>query len=341
MEGTALPLPLPSDVDLEIQATPPIVGFSSSSEADHIKLARMDIGIWFAATTPLVVFYYQERPHVPSLLRFSLFAFMLASLVYLLGIFIHYKLPSVAIVMIRLGVAIAAEMMADLGANISEDGTVETFGNDDIALKAVDDEVVVVDLTHFGRIRVTGEDRIQFLQNQSTANFESLREGQGCDTVFVTPTARTIDIAHAWVMKNAITLVVSPLTGKSITEMLTKYIFFADKVEVQDITKQTCFFVLIGPKSNKVMEELGLGDLVGKPYGTHLHYSVHGMPITVGVGGVIFEEGFSLLLSPAAAGSVWKALVNLGVIPMGANAFERLRILQGTKLLMTVLKWDA
>ncbi|XP_042510003.1 putative transferase At1g60990, chloroplastic [Macadamia integrifolia] len=35
------------------------------------------------------------------------------------------------------------EMMADLGANISEDGTVETFGNDDIALKAVDDEVVV------------------------------------------------------------------------------------------------------------------------------------------------------------------------------------------------------
>lgn len=23
---------------------------------------------------------------------------------------------------------------------------------------------------------------------------------QGCDTVFVTPTARTIDIAHAWIM---------------------------------------------------------------------------------------------------------------------------------------------
>ncbi|KAJ4966522.1 hypothetical protein NE237_018371 [Protea cynaroides] len=221
------------------------------------------------------------------------------------------------------------EMMADLGANISEDGTIETFGNDDIALKAVDDGVLVVDLTHFGRIRVTGEDRIQFLHNQSTANFESLHEGQGCDTVFVTPTARTIDIAHAWIMKNAVTLVVAPLTGKSITEMLTKYIFFADKVEIQDITKQTCFFVITGPKSNQVMEELGLGDLVGKPYGTHLHYSVHGMPLSVGVGSVIFEEGFSLLLSPAAAGSVWKAFLNLGAIPMGANAWERLRILQG------------
>lgn len=59
---------------------------------------------------------------------------------------------------------------------------------------------LVVDLSHYGRIRVSGEDRVQFLHNQSTANFEILHEGQGCDTVFVTPTARTIDIAHAWVM---------------------------------------------------------------------------------------------------------------------------------------------
>lgn len=33
-----------------------------------------------------------------------------------------------------------------------------------------------------------------------------------------------------------------------------RYIFFADKVEIQDITKKTCFFVLIGPKSNQVSD---------------------------------------------------------------------------------------
>ncbi|XP_077212663.1 glycine cleavage T-protein family [Tasmannia lanceolata] len=221
------------------------------------------------------------------------------------------------------------ETMTDAGAKTLQDGSVETFGNDDLALKAADDGVVVVDLSHFGRIRVTGEDRIQFLHNQTTANFECLREGQGCDTVFVTPTARTIDIAHAWVMKNAIALLVSPITCRSITEMLTKYIFFADKVEIHDITKQTCFFVLIGPKSNQVMEELNLSDLIGQPYGTHRHYSVNGMPITVGVGNVISEVGFSLLLSPAAAVSVWETLISLGAIPMGTHCWERLRVLKG------------
>ncbi|KAF6152805.1 hypothetical protein GIB67_004634 [Kingdonia uniflora] len=222
------------------------------------------------------------------------------------------------------------ESMADEGAEISEDGVVETFGNDEEAINAaIEDGVAVVDLTHFGRIRVTGEDRIQFLHSQSTANFECLSEGQGCDTVFVTPTARTIDIAHAWIMTSAITLVMSPITCRRITEMLNKYIFFADKVEIHDITKQTCFFVLVGPKSNQLMENLNLGDLVGQPYGTHRHYRVNGTPITVGVGSLISEEGFSLMLSPAAAESVWKTLLSLDAIPMGANAWERFRILQG------------
>ncbi|XP_062077305.1 putative transferase At1g60990, chloroplastic isoform X2 [Humulus lupulus] len=221
------------------------------------------------------------------------------------------------------------DAMEAAGAKVSDKGIIETFDNDDEALDAVDKGVAVVDLSHFGRIRVSGEDRIQFLHNQTTANFEYLHEGEGCDTAFVTPTARTIDIAHAWIMKNAVTLLVSPETGGSITEMLNKYIFFADKVEIQDITKQTSFLVLVGPKSNQLMEGLNLGDLLGKPYGTHQHFSVNGMPITVGVGNVISEEGCSLLMSPAAAETVWKTILSQGAIPMGSNAWEKLRVLQG------------
>lgn len=130
-------------------------------------------------------------------------------------------------------------------------------------------------------------------------------------------------------MKNAVTLVVSPVTCRIITEMLNKYIFFADKVEMQDITKQTSFFVLVGPNSNRVMEKLNLGDVVGKPYGTHQHFSVDGLPVTIGVGNIISEEGFSLLMSPGAAPSVWKAILSQGTIPMGSSAWEKLRVIHG------------
>lgn len=53
------------------------------------------------------------------------------------------------------------------------------------------------------------------------------------------------------------------------------------------------------------------------------------MPITVGVGNVISEEGFSFLISPAAAGLVWETLLSQGAVPMGSNAWEKLRIIKG------------
>ncbi|KAL0856852.1 hypothetical protein Bca101_062006 [Brassica carinata] len=215
------------------------------------------------------------------------------------------------------------------GGIVSEDGVVESFDNDDEALDAFDNGVVVVDLSHFGRIRVSGDDRVHFLHNQTTANFECLNEGQGCDTVFVTPTARTIDIAHAWIMKTAIMLMVSPTTCQNIIEMLNKYIFFADKVEIKDITKQTCLFALAGPKCNEIMSKLNLGDLIGQPYGRHQHYSFDGMPITVGVGSLISDEGFTMLMSPGGAVSVWKTLLSEGAVPMGSVAWEKLRVIQG------------
>ncbi|KAK1441604.1 hypothetical protein QVD17_07629 [Tagetes erecta] len=219
--------------------------------------------------------------------------------------------------------------MPDAEGKVSEHWVVETFDNDDEALDAVDTGTVVVDLSDYGRIRVSGEDRIKFLHNQSTANFEALSEGGGCDTVFVTPTARTIDIAQAWIMKTAVTLVVSPSTCGSITEMLKKYIFFSDKVEVQDISDKTCLFALMGPKSNQVMVDLNLGDLIGQPYGSHKHYNVGGNPVTVAVGSVIHEDGFSLLMSPTAAGLIWKTLLSHGTTPMSSSALETYRILQG------------
>jgi hypothetical protein len=165
-------------------------------------------------------------------------------------------------------------ILSDMGATISGDGTVQTFGNDDESLEAAESSVAVVEMSHFGRLRVTGEDRIRFLHNQSTADFQSEKEGQGCDTVFVTPTGRTVDLVTAWIMKSSVILFVSPTMRHTLQALLNKYIFFADKVEVEDITDKTHFFSLIGPHSHRVLDKLNLGAIKDQPYGTHMHYAV-------------------------------------------------------------------
>ncbi|KAE9446867.1 hypothetical protein C3L33_21217, partial [Rhododendron williamsianum] len=223
------------------------------------------------------------------------------------------------------------DTVTGFGAKLSEDGIVETFDNDDDALDAVENGVVVVDLSHFGRIRVSGEDRIQFLHNQSTANFECLQEGQGCDTVFVTPTARTIDIGHAWIM---VIFMPSFLYNRAFLSWQSSLISFLNK---KFTCTEECSYIgsltddqwKHNSNAEEVMMDLNLGDMVGQPHGTHKHYTVNRMPVTVAAGNIISEEGFSLLMSPAAAGSIWKTLLSQGAVPMGSKAWETFRVFQG------------
>uniref|UniRef100_A0A2N9FQB7 Aminomethyltransferase folate-binding domain-containing protein n=1 Tax=Fagus sylvatica TaxID=28930 RepID=A0A2N9FQB7_FAGSY len=195
------------------------------------------------------------------------------------------------------------------GAKVSDDGIIETFDNDNEALDAVDNGVVVVDLSHYGRS-----------VEKTVSSF------------FTTKALPILNVFMKDSSDNRYCICVDHgnLHGSPMADGFpAMYIFPADKVEIQDITKQTSLFVLVGPRSNQVMEGLNLGDLVGQPYGTHQHFSANGMPFTVGVGNVISEEGFSLLMTPAAAGSVWKTILSQGAIPMGSNAWEKLRVLQG------------
>ena len=74
------------------------------------------------------------------------------------------------------------------------------------AIQAAREGVAVSDHTHWGRIRISDDDRIRFLHNQSTNDFQSLKSGQGCDTVMVTSTARTIDLVTAYVLDDAVIL---------------------------------------------------------------------------------------------------------------------------------------
>lgn len=53
------------------------------------------------------------------------------------------------------------------------------------------------------------------------------------------------------------------------------------------------------------------------------------MPVTVAVGSTVSVEGFTFMMSPAAAGSIRKALIGHGAVPMSPDAWETLRILQG------------
>ncbi|MBU7586184.1 MAG: folate-binding protein YgfZ [Nostoc sp. TH1S01] len=199
-------------------------------------------------------------------------------------------------------------------------------GKDAVAIQAAREGVAVCDRSFWGRIRVADGDRIRFLHNQSTNDFQSRKPGQGCDTVMVTSTARTIDLVTAYILEDAVLLLVSPNRREFLMQWLDRYIFFADKVQLTDITEETATFSLIGPDSDAIVEKLGAGAIIGQPYGNHLLVD-DGMMVAVGSG--LALPGYTLIMPAAAKQQVWQQIVELGAVELSDRAWETLRILQG------------
>lgn len=217
---------------------------------------------------------------------------------------------------------------AQLGT-VAEQAVPLSFGNDAIALQATQTGVALYDRTHWGRIQVGDRDRLRFLHNQTTNAFEGRKPGEGCDTVFVTSTARTIDLATAYILEDAVLLLVSPGRSPSLINWMDRYIFFADKVSLQDVTAETAAFNLIGPESDAFLQSLGAEAISGQPQGTHQELVLQEIPVRVAVGSGVAIAGYTLITSRDHAADLWNILADTGAVPLGETAWEQLRIQQG------------
>lgn len=222
------------------------------------------------------------------------------------------------------------ELQAEQGAIVQNQNVIDTpesFGNDAVALVAAETGVAVYDRTSWGRIKVTDSDRIRFLHNQSTNDFERLKPGQGCDTVFVTSTARTIDLVTAYVTEDAVLLLVSPNRRQYLIDWLDRYIFFADRVQLTDITTETAAFSLIGPESHTLVQKLG-ASVINQPHGNHIVVPIAG-DVRVAVGSGLATPGYTMIVAAENAATLWSKIVAAGAIPLGDRVWEQLRIQQG------------
>jgi hypothetical protein len=218
----------------------------------------------------------------------------------------------------------------EIGAELDpKDNFPLSFGNDREALIAAQSGVAICDRSHWGLLQITGEERLHYLHNQSTNNFNQLQPGQGCDTVFVTSTARTLDLATAYVTEDAVLVLVSPNRRQFLLQWLDRFIFPFDKVELKDISLENAIFTLIGEKSDSVLQSIGLETITGQKKSNHHLVTLDDLSLRIGVGSGLRLPGYTLIVPIESAALVWQKITNAGAIVMGDRVWEQLRIQQG------------
>lgn len=213
------------------------------------------------------------------------------------------------------------------GAIFTDAQTPSSFGNDQKAIAAAYTGVTLCDRSGWGLLKLSGEDRLRFLHNQTTNDISQLSPGQGVDTVFVTSTGRTIDLATVYVTEDAALVLVSPGCRQRLIEWMDRYIFPFDQVELTDLSDNMAVFTLIGPQSEALLEPL-IGALLVEPEGRHWLAQVGDTAVRVAVGSGLALPGYNLLIPLDRAAQVW-SMLQAKATPLGEHAWEQLRIRQG------------
>lgn len=188
---------------------------------------------------------------------------------------------------------------------------------------------LIYDRSHWGLLQISGDDRLRYLHNQSTNNIEQLKPGQGCDTVFVTSTARTIDLATVYLTEEAILVLVSPNRREYLLQWLDRYIFPMDKVELTDLSSEYAVFQLIGSESNTSLEKLGLEAIIDRPQFSHQLVTIDDIEVRIAVGNGLAIPGYTFIVPREKAESILQKLTANGAKSIDECAWEQLRIVRG------------
>jgi tRNA-modifying protein YgfZ len=194
------------------------------------------------------------------------------------------------------------------------------------AILAAKSTIALFDLKDWGLIELTGADRLRFLHNQSTANISALKPGQGCETVFVTATARTIELVTVYAMAESLWLLVPPGQSDRLMGLMDRVIFFNDKVELKDIRAGWTILSLIGPEAEARLGALGVTGLDELVNHGHCEATIAGEAVRLAVGCGLGLPGYCLFVAGDGA-AVRSALA--GVAELDAIEWEQLRVEQG------------
>jgi folate-binding protein YgfZ len=181
------------------------------------------------------------------------------------------------------------------------------------------------DSSSYGRLQLTGADRMPFLHNFTTQDIIGMAPDT-CRWAVVSNWKGTIvDLVEVVADAEALTVITEPANRDKTRLWLEKYIITED-VTIAVLDETTALFDLIGPQAAASLASLGV---TVPDAGRVATAEVAGTIVTLWCHRWIGGNGFRLLVAAEAAAAVWAALQDSGARPVGETALAWRRIADG------------
>jgi aminomethyltransferase len=179
-----------------------------------------------------------------------------------------------------------------------------------------------------GWIRVTGEDRLRWLNGMVTNSIQTLQPGEGCYNFVLNAQGRIQGDLTAWMQEDSILLETSRDQMEKLLAHLNHFIIM-DDVELADISDERAGISIAGPQAAALLRQIGLSAASLDPMQLQTT-PWRGSPAVILHAHSPLVARFELWADSTTIAALTAELTAAGAISVSYEALEQLRILEGT-----------
>ncbi len=182
----------------------------------------------------------------------------------------------------------------------------------------------IYQLDERAKLRISGSDRVRWLNGMVSNNIRDLVVGHGVYTFLLNPQGRILGDVHAYNVGSEILLGTEKTQVAKLLEVFEHYIIM-DDVEVADVSETIAAVALTGPKASEVLQGAGFEARGLQPLEVR-QVSWQGLNTTV-----VRDEwnNYEIWSDPGGRQTIWDALTQNGARPVDDSALGVQRILRG------------
>ena len=200
---------------------------------------------------------------------------------------------------------------------------------------AVRNSAGIFDVSHMGRLYISGAKASEFLDWVLTASAATLRVGRARYSMICNERGGVIDDTIFYrLAEDRYLLIPNAGNRAAVVAWFQRWIDerFSGACQMEDRTVDTALIAFQGPETPPVMDQL-----CGSPVSDLRTFAwretqLSGAPVFLGRTGYTGEDGFEILAEAQDAYSVWTALQKAGAVPCGLGARDVLRLEAGLPL---------
>lgn len=185
----------------------------------------------------------------------------------------------------------------------------------------------IVDLSHRGKICMTGGDRQAFLHRIVTNEIRALNPGDGTYACMLTPQGKIISDMTVYVSEDHLLLDTESGMVPVLMETLDRYALM-DDVVMEDATEQWALIGVVGPMAMEILGGLSMS-IRELAYLQHVMSDFQGQTVMAVRSHRTAETSYDVYVKADQAEAFWNALLEQGGKRIGLEVMEILRIEAG------------